>query len=213
MDGDTASPWNIIGGERLSKSFPRVLVQSSMFLPQPTFHLSLILLCQEEEGGVCLEVVQREATGECPWVPRGQWEGPADRARHAPPPLHPHFASGRDPDWVEGRHRYTAVRGLKVVLFVRVWTWVCVCVQDIQEKLKNKRQNKVPGCWHQRDTGQRKEHGSVSGHFLRLSCQRKIKAAEKLPEKKNIEFERGFDLLKMLSPDCKLNVGAFRYCL
>lgn len=86
----------------------------------------LVLLCQEKEGGVCFEVVLSEAREECSRVPGAQRQSPANRACYAPPALLPYFTARRNPDWVEGWHCYSTLRGLK--LLERVCTWECFCL-------------------------------------------------------------------------------------
>lgn len=98
--------------------FPQSSSTKQNVVCQPALLFFSVLLCQEKEGGVCSEVIQSEARGECTWVPGAQRESPADRARNAPPPLVPHFTTRRNPDRVEGRHCHSAVRSLKVATVV-----------------------------------------------------------------------------------------------
>lgn len=89
-------------------------------------HLFYILLCQEEEGGVCSEVLHSKARCEYSRIPGAQREGPSDRARHAPPTLLPHLTARRNPHPVEGWHCYSTVRSLKVALFTHTRMKVCL---------------------------------------------------------------------------------------
>lgn len=72
----------------------------------------LVSVLQEEEGGVCPEVVHAEARRQCSRLTGAQRKSPADRARHAPPPLLARITTRRNPDRVEGRQRDPAVRSL-----------------------------------------------------------------------------------------------------
>lgn len=72
----------------------------------------LVSVLQEEEGGVCPEVVHAEARRQCSRLTGSQRKSPADWARHAPPPLLARITTRRNPDRVEGRQRDPAVRSL-----------------------------------------------------------------------------------------------------
>lgn len=84
-----------------------------------TFH-------QEEEGGVCPEVLHSQAGCKHPRLPSAQREGAADGARHVPATLHPHPAARRDPHPVEGWNCHSVVRSLKVAPFFRTRAKACL---------------------------------------------------------------------------------------
>lgn len=108
---------------------------------------------QEEEGGVCPEVLHSQAGCQRPRLARAQREGPADGARHAPAALHPHPAARRDPHPVEGRNRHSAVRSLKVAPFPRTSR---VCVQSrhllvlCNTRTAKKEMEIITGIWDQK---------------------------------------------------------------